>query len=108
MRGELLANPEDVTLPHPSLLGIADPVAASRTKRVPQTVAVPTKRIAWHPIPAAAAPPAVRSPEPIDLKMVPASDPDQPGSTASSSTAKPRWRTVKAAPADQTSATRGQ
>jgi thiol-disulfide isomerase/thioredoxin len=101
-------NPGDVTLPHPSLLGITDPVAGSSAKHAPQTTSVPTKRIAWHPIPAASVSGPVRSPEPTDLKILPASDQEQLGSTASSSTTKPRWHTVKAAPSDHPTGTRGQ
>jgi thiol-disulfide isomerase/thioredoxin len=96
-----LANPEDVTLPHPSLLGIPDPVATSDAKRAPQTASVPTKRIAWHPIPSTPAPAAVRPTELPDPKIAPASDPEPPDSTDTSSNSKPKWRAVKAAPGDQ-------
>ncbi len=98
------ANPEDVTLPHPSLLGIKDPVAAARAKRTPQAASVPTKRIAWHPIPA---PAPERSPEPTNLKIVPAAEEEQPGSAGSSSSKKSRWHAVKAAPADLRTGTSG-
>ncbi len=101
-------NPEDLTLPHPSFLGIPDPVAASSTKPAAQTASVPTKRIAWQPIPSTPAPAAARSPEPTDPEIVPGSDREQPGSTGDSSTTRPRWRAVKAAPADQNSGARDQ
>jgi hypothetical protein len=41
----------DLLLPHPSLLGIADPVAAS-SQRTPQSQAASgtTRRVAWHPM----------------------------------------------------------
>jgi thiol-disulfide isomerase/thioredoxin len=100
-------NPEDLTLPHPSLLGIADPVVASSTKPASQTASVRTKRIAWQPIPSTPAPAAVRSPDPTDLESAPASEQDQAGSTGNASTTKSRWRPVKAAAGDRDATTPG-
>ena len=107
MRGGPPPNPGDVTLPPPSLLGIADPVADADAKHVPRTASVPTKRIAWHPIP----PP--RPPRGPVRRANRSQDRPRLGSRA----ARLGWqllehetalRTVKAAPADQTTGTRGQ
>jgi hypothetical protein len=119
--------------PHPSLLGIADPVAAAEN-RTPQAAAGTTRRIAWHPTPRAASHEA-RSPqpaEPTELDLDPAADHDRfgpppaewripssgthrPGvnpppnpDSAVQVPAKSRWRAVKATPADPGSETGGE
>ncbi len=101
-----IAGEGDVMLPHPRLLGITDPVDSGN--RAPQAASGTTKRVAWHPIPASPPPAATRFPEPTDLKVVPATDQDQPGSTASATTAKPHWQLVKPAVGDQAPVTRGE
>ena len=98
------ANPEDVTLPHPSLLGIEDPVAAARAKRTPQAASAPPSA---SPGTRSRPPAPERSPEPTDLKIVPAAEEEQPGSAGSSSSKKSRWHAVKAAPADLRKGTSG-
>jgi thiol-disulfide isomerase/thioredoxin len=118
--GRAVAAKGDVMLPHPSLLGITDPVA-SAGDRTPQAASAPTQRIAWHPTPRAAGSDASRSlrrAHPTDLNLNSSADHDRsspaPGRSQDAGTdregstpgpdpqtpSKPRWRAVKAAPAN--------
>jgi thiol-disulfide isomerase/thioredoxin len=79
----------NVSLPHPSLLGIADPMT-SGSDRSTQTTLRNARRVAWHPAPIAAASGQVRTPEhaqPTNLNLDPAADHDRFGMPP------PTWRT---------------
>jgi thiol-disulfide isomerase/thioredoxin len=118
----------DVMLPHPSLLGIANPVS-SAGEGSPSVTSGPTHRVAWHPTRGTSSVPEAQSlpkAEPTDLNLDPSADHDRfgpppiewraqaagtdregnlpasgSGSTAGSP-ARPRWRAVKPpAPAAQ-------
>jgi thiol-disulfide isomerase/thioredoxin len=71
----------DVLLPHPSLLGIADPVAAP-TDRTPQAASGTTRRVAWHPlhvVPITGEASRLPRAEPTDLSLDTAADHDHFG-----------------------------
>jgi thiol-disulfide isomerase/thioredoxin len=125
----------DVLLPHPSLLGIADPVAAPGA-RTPQAAST-TRRVAWHPMHVVPNPGETRPlprAEPTELSLDAAADHDHFGpppaawraadgdpnpentspvpapdaADAAKAPGKSRWRAIKAAPADPVPATSGE
>ena len=98
---------EAVTLPHPSLLGITDPVATTGASRVSnQGASVPTKRIAWHPIPSSTPTttptpttrvPGANTAATAESKIDPAPDRELLDATGGINPPKSRWHPVKSA-----------
>jgi len=113
---------DDVLIPAPSLLGIADPIAPEG-KLAPQAASGTTRRTAWHPAQTASAPEKTKradQAEIVDSTRDPVADHDRAGpsdglpDTINSdsdshdplprsipASSKSRWRAVKVTPANQ-------
>lgn len=120
-RSRRRSSDDEVMIPAPSLLGIADPIAPGG-ELAPQAASATTRRTAWHPAQTAAtAGKAKRTepPEPADSNSDPSSDrsglPDGLSESMNSdidshdplppsippSSAKSRWRAIKVTPSNE-------